>query len=337
MNYVSVGDMAQSYQLRRHGVQLKTVMTQLTEEVMTGVKQDAAKAVGGNFGPLAAIDRTLSMIEAYDLSAKEAGLRAAGMQGALGLMQESAADLGTGLLALSGAANPQPVQAALADAAQRFEAVIFALNAEVAGRHLFAGAASDTTPVAGADAILTALSTQIAGLANAADIEAAVAAWFDAPQGGGGFLDAAYLGSYLASGPVQLAEGEGISLDLRISTPGLRQTLTGFAMAALVGRDMVPQGDQLRADLAQAAGEHLLSAESALVSFRADLGVTEAAIEDARTRNSAEKSSLELDRIELIGADPYESATALQAVETQLETLYTLTARLSALSLADYL
>lgn len=337
MNYVSVGDMAQSYQLRRHGAQLKTVMTQLTEEVMTSVKQDAAKALGGNFGPLAAIDRSLSMIEAYDLSAKEAGLRAAGMQSALGLMQESASDLGTGLLALSGATNPQPVQAALADAAQRFEAVISALNTEVAGRHLFAGAASDTTPVVEADAILTALSTQIAGLTNAADIDAAVAAWFDAPQGGGGFLDTAYFGSDLASGPVQVAEGEGISLDLRTSTPGLRQTLTGFAMAALVGRDMVPQDDQLRADLAQAAGEHLLSAESALVSFRADLGVAEAAIEDARTRNSAEKSSLELARAELIGADPYESATALQAIETQLETLYTLTARLSALSLADYL
>ena len=337
MNYVSVGDMAQSYQLRRHGVQLKTVMTQLTKEFMTGVKQDAAKAVGGNFGPLAAIDRSLSMIEAYDLSAKEAGLRAAGMQSALGLMQESAADLGTGLLALSGAANPQPVQAALADAAQRFEAVISALNTEVAGRHLFSGAASDTRPVADTGTILTALSAEIAGLTSATAIETAVLTWFDAPRGAGGFLDIAYAGSDISSGAVQIAEGERLSLDLTLASPGLRQTLGGFAIAALVGHDMVPQDDDLRADLAQAAGERLLSAESALVSFRADLGVAEAAIDDARTRNSAEKSSLELARAELIGADPYESATALQAVETQLETLYTLTARLSALSLADYL
>ncbi len=46
---------------------------------------------------------------------------------------------------------------------------------------------------------------------------------------------------------------------------------------------------------------------------------------------------MEIARTELIGADPYDTATEMEAVQGQLETLYTVTARLSRLSLADFL
>jgi flagellar hook-associated protein 3 FlgL len=36
-------------------------------------------------------------------------------------------------------------------------------------------------------------------------------------------------------------------------------------------------------------------------------------------------------------ADPYQAATELELAQTQLEAVYTLTARLSRLSLSDYL
>ena len=54
-------------------------------------------------------------------------------------------------------------------------------------------------------------------------------------------------------------------------------------------------------------------------------------------RNAAEASALQIARNGLVAADPYDTATAIQAVQTQIETLYTLTARLSRLSLTDYL
>ena len=40
---------------------------------------------------------------------------------------------------------------------------------------------------------------------------------------------------------------------------------------------------------------------------------------------------------EIVAADPFDAATGLQAAEAQLEALYTLTARLSRLSLTEYL
>ena len=45
----------------------------------------------------------------------------------------------------------------------------------------------------------------------------------------------------------------------------------------------------------------------------------------------------ELRRRGIVAADPFETANALEAAKTQLETLYALTARLSRLNLADYL
>ena len=57
----------------------------------------------------------------------------------------------------------------------------------------------------------------------------------------------------------------------------------------------------------------------------------------ASARNGAETSALEIARTDILAIDPYRTATELQSTETRLETLYTLTARLSRLSLSEYL
>ena len=80
-----------------------------------------------------------------------------------------------------------------------------------------------------------------------------------------------------------------------------------------------------------------MSASSALTSARTVVGVAEAAVSAARTRNSAERTSLETARLGMVAADPYDTSTALKAVQTQLETLYALTSRLSGMHLTDYL
>ena len=65
--------------------------------------------------------------------------------------------------------------------------------------------------------------------------------------------------------------------------------------------------------------------------------MTEARLDAAVTRNSAETSALEMTRADLIGVDSFETATRLEASQTQLETLYAITARMQRLNLADYL
>jgi flagellar hook-associated protein 3 FlgL len=337
MNYVSVGDMAQAYQLRQHNVQLKTTLTQLTEEVVTGVQTDIGRAVGGDFTALAAIDHSLNTLESYGRVATEAQLFSGTMQGALDLVQTLATEIGPSLVSAATNSSPTLVATTTSDAVQRFEAAISALNTNVAGRYVFSGNAVDTKPLAPADDILAALGTAISTETTVPGIVSAVEAWFSAPTGSGGFSDLAYAGSASALGAMRITEGEAIELNVTAQDATIRDTLMGFALAALVSADMVPSGSDVRSGLTQAAGERLITADSNLTVLRAKIGATEGRIADAQVENRNQSASLKLARQSLIEADPYDTATALEAVKTQIETLYKLTSRLSALSLADYL
>lgn len=337
MNYVSIGDMAQAFQMRRHNVELQKHLTRLTEEMTTGVKADMAEAVSGDFRALAGIDRSLETLEAYATATSEAELFASSLQAALGVAADIASDLGPALLGSATSASPTLISTAAADVRQKFGAVVSALNTQVADRYLLSGTATDQRPVADAEAILAALTTATAGQTTASGIEAAVTAWFDAPAGGGGYLDLAYNGSSAPLAPFQIGPGTTATIDLTAADGGLRDLLKGLALGALVDTGALAGNDAGRTQLIKSAGKGLTASGTALAGLRARVGTAEAQIADTATRNSAEASALKIARNGIIAADPYETASALEAVQTQIETLYTLTARLSRLSLTDYL
>jgi flagellar hook-associated protein 3 FlgL len=336
MSYVSVGDMAQLFQMRRHNAQLKTLSSQLSEELTTGVRQDTGAAVRGDFTALAGIDRSLASLASYKLATTEAAQLAGTQQVALDTLQTMLSDAGPSLLSASTSSSQTMISATTGDARQKFISAISALNTNTAGRYIFSGVASDTRPLPPAEDILAALTTEIAAETSATGIAAAVTAWFDAPPGGGGYLDVAYQGGG-ALAPVHIGAGETAELDATAADPQLRNALKGLAIAALVSQGALGADAVGRSALTRAAGEMVMSAESGLAALQALIGGTEAQIDDAATRNSAETSSLKIARSGMVAADPYDTASALQAVQTQIETLYTLTARLSRLSLTEYL
>ncbi len=337
MNYISVGDMAQTYQMRLHNTQLKTTLNRLSEEVVTGIQKDVGKAVGGDFTMLSSINRSISAIASYDQATAEAGIFADAMQNSLDLMRTSASEIGVSLMSAATSSTPTLVNTTVATASDMFSSIVDALNTNVSGRYVFSGTATDTKPLDAAEDILSALGAHVAGLTTSADIEAAVEAWFMADPGDGGFIDQSYHGSQSELGPIRVADGQTVKLQMRAVDPEIREALAGFALAALVSNNYAGSDFTIHSELAQASGERIVAAGSTLASLQAGVGSVQGRISDAQTQNAAEKSSLEIARTNLIGADPYDSATALEAAQSQLETLYTLTARLSSLSLADYL
>jgi flagellar hook-associated protein 3 FlgL len=99
--------------------------------------------------------------------------------------------------------------------------------------------------------------------------------------------------------------------------------------------DPVPRVE--RRSVVSAAAARLERGEDALIRLRSDLGASQARIEDARVASEAARASIEIEQARLTGSDPYRAATDLQAVQTRLEQLYILTARLSRLTLSEYL
>ncbi|OZA12697.1 MAG: flagellar biosynthesis protein FlgL, partial [Rhodobacterales bacterium 17-64-5] len=92
-----------------------------------------------------------------------------------------------------------------------------------------------------------------------------------------------------------------------------------------------------RGRLAQRAGQELLTSEDSRIALAARIGTAEAKVEAARTRNAAEETALGILRSDLGSVDPYEAATRLEAARNQLESLYLVTARVSRLSLTEFL
>ena len=334
-NFNTVGDLAQTFLIRQQNVQLKTDLQRLSLELSTGQKADIASSLSGDYSPVASIERSLTSLSSFQTANAEAGLFASTMQAALGNLQSLAIEVAPNLLTASDAGQAEFVEPATGEAKQKFIAAVAVLNTQIAGRSVFSGMATDRTALAQPDAILAELQTAIAAETTSAGVITVIDAWFDTL--GGGFETNAYNGSANALAPFNVGPFESSKLEIKADDQALRDTLKGLAVASLVYDGALAGDPDEKSALVKSSAEILLSAESGLAGLRAKVGSTEAQIEQASVRNGSEKAALEIARAELLGVDSYETATKLEATRTQLETLYTITARLSRLSLADFL
>ena len=334
MTLMSVGDLSRSFHMRRHSTALKLALDRYGTEATTGRTANLAQTVKGDFTAVAGLERSLIQLEGYRSATNEAAAFAAAMQETLATVGTLASGGASGLMQASMSTSGNVILAAGADVKQRFVSAVAALNTRTADRTLLGGADTTTAAIVPAEEILVALRALTAGMTSAAGIDAAVVAWFDDPAG---YETMAYRGSPTPLAPFQLGEGEDISLTITANNSQIRDTLKGLALGALVGEGALGANRPEQMVLARKAGEHMLTANNSITYLRADLGAVEARIDEAATRNSAESAALQLALSAIISVDPYEVASALQETQTQLETLYTITARMSQLHLVDFL
>ena len=335
MNLQSLGDLAQTFKLRQQNVQLKQQMARLTEELASGQAADLTRQLSGNFGHLADIEHDLLVLESYRGAANEAGVATAAMQAALENVEILSGDLGATAIISGTTTGGLTLDAIATQGRGTLDSIVSALNTEIAGRSLFSGTDIEATPLAAADVLLTATRTAASGATTAADVLAALDTFFDTP--GGGFETLIYQGGTTFLTPYQLGEGESVRLDLRADDPAVRNVLKNTVMAALADDAALTLNTAERITLAQESGERLLTSQDELIGIRSNLGFAQSRIDQSATRIATEISSLEFARNGLLSVDKYQTATELENVQIQLETLYTLTARASRLSLVNFL
>lgn len=337
MTSLNTGDLTQSLLLRRQNSALKTDFNRLTQEMTSGRKADLAAAVSGDFKVLAGIEHSLTVLSAFNTAANEAQTLATTQQTALETLQTIGSDLAPTLAGAGTTGGATHVTTAAHDARQKFFSAVAALNVRVGDRYVFSGDATDQKPILGAQDILDQLSLAVAGQVTASGVTTAIDGWFSAPVGGGGYLDTVYGGSTTPLAPFRIGEGEEARLTLTAADPTLRDTLKSLAIGAMVAEGTLAGDLPGQALLLKTAGQTLIASGTGLATVQANLGSTEGQIAAGIARNGAEGSALGIARNHLTAADPFETANELEAVKTQLETLYALTARLSRLNLADFL
>ncbi|MEO1000086.1 MAG: flagellin, partial [Pseudomonadota bacterium] len=243
--------------------------------------------------------------------------------------------IATGLLGAVSIGDDIGARQRAAEARGAFEDVVTALNARYGGRSLFAGAATEGPALADAETMLTAIAATTASAPDAATAATAIDDWFQAA--GGGFETMGYLGATTDAPPAQIAPGQSLTYATRADSGAVRDLLAGLAKI-VIGLEAPPAGDPDAASaLFEEGARGLTGAIPGIVGERAALGEAEARIAETAAAQAAERTLLETARARLVAADPYDTATEFQAVEQQLQTVYTITARLAGLSLLNAL
>ncbi len=335
MTISSVGDLASSIQLRRDTARIKTDLERLTGELSSGVTADVAGKLGGDYSFLAGLEQGLARMESYASVISERRLVLTAQQATIAKLREFG-DVSAVLLTLPETANHALITNAGADALSRFASAVGAMNIQVGGQSVFSGVATDQPALADDQTILAALESEIAlaGATTAADVETVVDTWFAV---GGGFDTTGYLGGAPATAPLKLSDSEIAPPPVNAEDAAIRDQFAALSLGALLGRNVLAAAQDEQADLARRAGERLIASDESLIELQAKIGITEQQVARATAEVSSQADGLQLARTELIEVDPYDTAVRLQNAEIQLQTVYAITARLSRLSLVEYL
>ena len=332
------GDMSQRLALQRHGTDLKRSVTTLSQELTTGITKDKSRKVNGEFSMLAGVNNAIEMASARKAGARFAELIFASQQTIL-------ADLGnqaqTGFLEeLSRSANPSEAEISRGiDVMEaRFRNAVAQLNTHIAGRALFAGTATDGAALAAADLMLDEIfNDMMTAYPTGLDADTAsmfIASWF---ADGGQFDTSGYLGGSQIPSRLDLGGGATVGLELTAQDQSFRKLLGAFATGAILSRGVFEADQDQQKAMFRHASQSLAVSHLGLVELSARLGIEEERVSNARARAEAEHTAMSIARVELMEADPYETAVRLEQAMTQLDLIYTLTARLSRLNLANYL
>lgn len=333
MTMVSMGDLAQSFLLKSQTSRLKGEAGRITQELSSGRLADIGAALSGDLGQLTSVSRARALTTGYQSGAREAAIQAAATQSALAKMSDAVQALVPPLLAASQLDLTDQIALTGVDAQGRLDSVLATLNTAVGGRSLFSGQAVHAPAVVGAGPMMTALHTELVGATTAQEAMTRISAWFDDPAG---YRAIAYQGGVPLT-DVPVSATDRVWLGVTAEDPALRAMLKGLTAAALISDPASPLPVSEGKAMARLSAAALRVGQDALTNLSARLGISEARIEAAQSRNATDLLAQEMAQSDLIRSDPERLAMEIEAVQTNLETVLAITARLSRLSLTDFL
>lgn len=296
-----------------------------SEEAVTGRHSDLTQHLAGRIGKAMLSQKALNDIglERAQLSLREGRLDI--VQRSLTVIQENASGLDTRMQTALGMGDLARQDIIARDARAALDQIFSALNTRYSERFLFAGDATSTQPLTAVTDLLTDIRQIVVTAIDANDFAASVDTYFNTP--GGGWQQTIYAGTATVSDPDTVT-----AID-----PAITELVSGLAVLALAGPD---EGLPLltgNSEALHAATSRLSSAQAGLVDLRAELGVTQGQIARRMESLDVEETILTAAFNEMTARDQYEAAAELRELERNLEASYLLTARLTNLSLLNFL
>lgn len=335
MPFSTIGDLRQHLSATQNTSRLKSDLNTLVQEITTGEKSDLTEHLGLGQAELNGVNRQLAMLESYIQGNAQTSNMLSVMQSIFEHVDDERSAATEAFLKIDDASTSSQISNASSLGLAGFEAAVNALNTRYGDSSLFGGGDLQSSPLASSETMISELEALVTGLTSALDVTNVISGWFD--DVGGGFETNGYLGDAAGYSTKRIDNNQSVSIDARADDHALRSVLKGLATAHFASSDVVNLSIDDQRDLLQTAATDLFGAGEAMASLQSRIGFVEERVEEASVRNLAEQTSYSIAKSELISADPFETATRLEAVQLQLETQYTLTSRLSGLSLTGYL
>ncbi len=325
-------------------------LTRAQKESSTGVLADFGLSLGNRSSDAVSLANSVGQLQTITDSNSIVNTRLSSAQDALAHISDSgqtALDALLGITASSGASQVQSVQNTIKNA---FETVTAAANQSASGEYLFGGINSSQPPLndyfaSSGSAAKTAFENSfqaqfgfpIGDPASSGITEAQMNAFLD--QVSTDFEGPAWQTNWsnASDSPMtsRINTNEVISTSTTANSEGFRK----LAMASVISVELLGNGLSAGAQGAviQRATAAVGSAISSIDSDRSSLGVAEARVKKANDSISNQIDLVKTRMSDLESVDPYEAATRVNTLTTQLETSYALTSRISQLSLLNYL
>jgi flagellar hook-associated protein 3 FlgL len=311
---------------------IKQRSEQARTEVVTGRIADLKTELGSAVGDAQLLRKAIDDVAALQRSTQRALGRAGAAQIAIARAVEGVETIGANLLSAVGQNDQSSINVAANQGRLQLESAMAAFNARYEGRSLFSGDASTQPALAGADTLLNDIRAIFTGAADMTQLEADLDTYFNDPAGG--FATNIYVGGAGDAARAEISDGELVNYSARADEQPVRDLLRNLA-TLVVANEQTAFPD--RTEALTAAGAGMLQAANDVVGVRARVGAAEERMAATEARLSAEATALGVAYNERASRDPYEAAALLKALEAQLESSYIITARISQLSLANFL
>mgnify|MGYP003644014573 CR=1 FL=1 len=354
----TVSTALQSLRQQETTSRLAAEISNASYEVTTGLKARPYEALGHKSADAIAIRMQIVRNDGFLASNKQLDRRFLAVENALGSIREAGQDvLETALFAQTSAA---PSSAFLMQSARSaLDTLVDRSAASDSSGFLMSGTRSDVKPLQAWDVPNpeTGMSPKgvvdelLAGGVNTmADVEAGIAALkaafgdADTANPDRNFEATFYNGSPakdVAGQPnpplmARISQTETMAQTAQANAPAMRDLMRGLAMLSAVDANQIADPAAREAWMDEAR-DAISTGLGGLTAMETDTGLRRTRLADIITSQQSRASFLDGEQLLLEGADQYEAATRLTQLQTQLESSYAVTARLSRMSFLNYL
>ena len=334
MIFNAIPDLLSFNRFNRVTTNLKAQLDQTSIEAVTGRREDITKATGGDVGSALLLNKALSDIEdrtrIFSLTKTRISLTSESLSGARQVIDKI--DI-RGIAALTSGSS-SGVTTIISEADTALRSTFSLLRVKSGDRSLFSGNATDQQPLADVDTLLADIRTIISAGPDNAAIQTALDTYFNDPAGG--FQTNIYRGGDGNAPPVSLSGGVKADFTVRADDPAIKNLIRGLAVVAAADSAPFIRTSNDYEALFRSGTSSIATGETGVIELEANLGIALGSITRAEDLQAFEKITLTAAYNDATARDQFEAASQLKLLETQLEASYVLTARLSDLTLVNF-